>query len=400
MRIDFDNSEGDLALQLIDPDNNTVNVNTSNDFEEISLAGKKQGKYFVKISGVNGVTNPSYTLSIDGTQIPEADSLEPGNETPLQAYDLKDLNTGSRYSAMDAWNFGLAIRRQEIKTGKIIGNIYYKGWTPIVDPGYYRPPYIPSYPSYPIYQPRPVRPRYPIYQPPIYQPIYRPIYSPFLTNTQIKQVSSFVDSWLQPGNGGLLFNFLSSRGSEDGTLSSLSIHTPTDQDWFKFELSSDGQKGQNIVIDFDHNQGNLQLEIYEAFNPNNTTQNDYQKYLVERINGNGDTEEISLSGLAKGSYYARVTGVNGSTNPYYNLTLNTPPQVTQTEDFTEPNNSNSSPYDLRTVEGSLAVVGLSIHNTTDQDWFQFTTKGIGKTDHKVRIDFSDSQGDLDLILYN
>nr|NCR10038.1 T9SS type A sorting domain-containing protein [Microcystis aeruginosa LG13-11] len=458
VRIDFDNSEGDLALQLIDPDNNTVNVNTSNDFEEISLAGKKQGKYFVKVVGITGVTNPSYTLSIDGTQIPEADSLEPGNETPLQAYDLKDLNTGSRrlYSALVGGNFGYAIGIAESNTNRIYQNMISNGITPIVNINYVRSvtggsaPYYTSSSSY-------YSPYYSSYYSPYYSSYYSPYYSSYYYSSSIinnfnnnfngvKDIYNILGSvgltgndysrwkddyfsrmgWNDRGNYTIGNNsyrnsssyrsssnssfaavkswweglYPGSRNAEDGTLSSLSIHSSTDQDWFKFELSSDGQEGQNSIIDFDHNQGNLQLELYEAFNPNTTTQNDYQKYLVDKVNGNGDTEEISLSGLAKGSYYVRVTGVNGSTNPYYNLTLNTPPQLTQTEDFTEPNNSNSSPYDLRTVEGSLAVVGLSIHNTTDQDWFQFTTKGIGKTDHKVRIDFSDSQGDLDLILYN
>ncbi len=157
-------------------------------------------------------------------------------------------------------------------------------------------------------------------------------------------------------------------------LPNLSIHTATDQDWFKFELSQDGEAGQFVAINFDHDLGDLKLELFEAFNTTtNTTEAQYQKYRVELANGDSDTEQISLAGLAKGSYYARVSG---ATNPNYRLTLSAPPSLEEAGDWSEPNNSNSSSYDLRTVEGSRILTGLSIHSAIDTDWFQFTTKGL------------------------
>ncbi|MDD1437975.1 PPC domain-containing protein, partial [Dolichospermum sp. ST_sed10] len=66
VRINFENAAGNLALQLIGPDGQIYNADTSNNFEEISLAGKGTGTYYVKVSGVSGATNPNYSLVVDG----------------------------------------------------------------------------------------------------------------------------------------------------------------------------------------------------------------------------------------------------------------------------------------------------------------------------------------------
>ncbi|MFM9157652.1 MAG: hypothetical protein ACKOPK_06960, partial [Dolichospermum sp.] len=62
-------------------------------------------------------------------------------------------------------------------------------------------------------------------------------------------------------------------------LENLSIHTSTDTDWFKFELSGSGEEGQ-VAISFDNNLGDLQLELFEAF-ATNTPASQYQSYLVD-----------------------------------------------------------------------------------------------------------------------
>ena len=216
--------------------------------------------------------------------------------------------------------------------------------------------------------------------------------SGIFANNQFAAASSNLDPLL----GLLGLNFRNGNSQNLALVPDLSIHTNADKDWFKFELNQDGETGQFIAINFDHDLGDLQLELFEAFDTNaNTTETQYQKYLVELANGDGDTEQISLAGLAQGEYYIRVSG---EVNPNYNLTLSAPPLLDSTGDFTEPNNSSSNAYDLREVEGTRFLSGLSIHNQTDTDWFQFTTKDMGKDSHVVRIDFSHAQGDLDLIL--
>ncbi|WP_035367395.1 pre-peptidase C-terminal domain-containing protein, partial [Dolichospermum circinale] len=323
VRINFENAVGNLALQLIGPNGQPYNANTSCNFEEISLAGKGIGTYYVKVSGVGGATNPNYSLVVDGPAALRADALEP-NDSPAAAYNLRNR------VRRNAGNNGVVSSNSpngNVYTGR--DNPYSNGYNPAVGSS------------------SPVR---------------------TVTNNRI-----------------------------DNPLENLSIHTSTDTDWFKFELSSSGQEDQFVAISFDNNLGDLQLELFEAF-ATNTPASQYQSYLVNSSNNSGDNEQISLAGLTAGSYYVRISGVDGATNPLYALTLNT--ATINQGDFAEANNTSSTAYDLRTVDGTRTLNNLSIHTDTDQDWFKFTTLRTGQAANKVRIDFSHDQGDIDLVLYN
>ncbi|MDD1462567.1 clostripain-related cysteine peptidase, partial [Dolichospermum sp. ST_sed2] len=321
VRINFENAAGNLALQLIGPDGQIYNADTSNNFEEISLAGKGTGTYYVKVSGVSGATNPNYSLVVDGPPALRADALEP-NDSPAEAYNLRDRIRVSRSGSNDG----------SLPTDSgIDDNPYSNGYNP---------------------------------------------YST-TTNTPTRTVSN---------------------PRTQNPLENLSIHTATDADWFKFDLSSTGETDQFIGITFDNNLGDLQLELFEAF-ATDTSVSEYQNYLVDSFNNSDDSEQISLAGLTAGSYYVRVSGVNGATNALYSLTLNTATTPNQ-GDFAEANDTSSTAYDLRDVDGSRTLDNLSIHTNADQDWFKFTTLRTGQEANKIRIDFSHEQGDLDLILYN
>ncbi|MFN5990091.1 MAG: pre-peptidase C-terminal domain-containing protein, partial [Dolichospermum sp.] len=322
VRINFENAVGNLALELIGADGQTYNANTSSNFEEISLAGKGIGTYYVRVSGVGGATNPNYSLVIDGPVALSADALEP-NDSPAAAYNLRNR---TRRSAGNDSAAGSNSANNNVYTGR--DNPYGDDYNPLTGSN----------------------------------PLVRTV----INRTQ-------------------------------NPLENLSIHTSTDTDWFKFELSSSGQEDQFVAISFDNNLGDLQLELFEAF-ATNTPASQYQSYLVDSSNNSGDNEQVSLAGLTAGSYYVRVSGVNGATNPLYAIALNT--GTINQGDFAEANNTTSTAYDLRTVDGTRTLNNLSIHTDTDQDWFKFTTLRPGQGANKVRIDFSHDQGDIDLVLYN
>ncbi|MFM6089603.1 MAG: pre-peptidase C-terminal domain-containing protein, partial [Dolichospermum sp.] len=321
VRINFENAVGNLALQLIGADGQTYNANTSSNFEEISLAGKGIGTYYVRVSGVGGATNPNYSLVIDGPAALRPDALEP-NDSPAAAYNLR--NRTSRNAGNDGAVSPNAANNN-VYTGR--DNPYSNGYNPAVG-----------------------------------------------SSPPVRTVNNRTQNPLE----------------------NLSIHTSTDTDWFKFELSGSGEEGQ-VAISFDNNLGDLQLELFEAF-ATNTPASQYQSYLVDSSNNSGDNEQVSLAGLTAGSYYVRVSGVNGATNPLYAIALNT--GTINQGDFAEANNTISTAYDLRTVDGTRTLNNLSIHTDTDQDWFKFTTLRPGQAANKVRIDFSHDQGDIDLVLYN
>ncbi|MCH2506413.1 MAG: hypothetical protein MK125_12780, partial [Dehalococcoidia bacterium] len=80
VRLDFDNSHGNIDLELLD-DNGTLGdeSRTSRDYERISMFEKPEGWYYARISGRNGDTNDGYRLSINppANQPPVVETLTP-----------------------------------------------------------------------------------------------------------------------------------------------------------------------------------------------------------------------------------------------------------------------------------------------------------------------------------
>jgi hypothetical protein len=90
------------------------------------------------------------------------------------------------------------------------------------------------------------------------------------------------------------------------------------QDWFRFTTSATGTTSNTISLNFQNAQGNLQLELYNSSGT-----------LLATSAGTGNSESISLSGRVAGTYYGRVYGASGATNPNYSLIVN-PPATTTT----------------------------------------------------------------------
>ena len=44
----------------------------------------------------------------------------------------------------------------------------------------------------------------------------------------------------------------------------VALHAAQDEDWFQFDLLSTGAAGNQVRVDFLNNQGNLDLELYQA----------------------------------------------------------------------------------------------------------------------------------------
>lgn len=95
------------------------------------------------------------------------------------------------------------------------------------------------------------------------------------------------------------------------TISGLALNDSAD--WFKFTTSSTGSSSSNVTINFLHSQGDLVLELYNSAG----TQVGY-------ADGYGNSEQLSLNGLAAGAYYVKVSGYLGALNPSYSLTINPP----------------------------------------------------------------------------
>ncbi|MGK7941720.1 MAG: CARDB domain-containing protein, partial [Crocosphaera sp.] len=109
-----------------------------------------------------------------------------------------------------------------------------------------------------------------------------------------------------------IFNPIDGEIKESG----LSIHNPSDFDWFKFNLSETGTSEHSITIDFLHSLGDLDLELWQ--NVNNIWEQ------IDESTSVNDQELISLENLSPGDYWLKIYGYGGETNPDYSLTINLP----------------------------------------------------------------------------
>jgi hypothetical protein len=82
-----------------------------------------------------------------------------------------------------------------------------------------------------------------------------------------------------------------------------------DADWLAFTVTS----GFTASITFSHAAGDLELEIYSG---------QTLAYVTGSYSGNDD-ETVSKSGLAAGTYWARIFGAAGETNPKYCFDVST-----------------------------------------------------------------------------
>ncbi|WP_020468820.1 SBBP repeat-containing protein [Zavarzinella formosa] len=175
----------------------------------------------------------------------------------------------------------------------------------------------------------------------------------------------------------------------------LSIDSSADEDWFKFSTSSAGLAGHLAAIDFVNTEGDLDLRLYDTSGA-----------LISASTGNTDTEQTSLQGLAAGTYYLRVSGFSGATQPSYNLRI-VAPEAAILPDRLESTGGNQTRQTASVVQtpgqtklvGSQSLVDLSLTGT-DTDWYRFTTVGKGTAQHDIVMTYPAANGTLGLELYN
>ncbi len=168
----------------------------------------------------------------------------------------------------------------------------------------------------------------------------------------------------------------------------LTIHNADDADYYKFTTSAEGGKDDAVRITFSHARGDLDMRLLNS-----------DGVVVSSSNSTRDVEEISLKGLAAGTYYVHVLGFSGASNPAYNLRLVTPQSVVPADAF-EPNNSREQAAQLVATNGEAIFQNLTINSTTDQDWYRFNVSTKPTTQNRVSIAFSHAVADLDIELYS
>lgn len=177
-------------------------------------------------------------------------------------------------------------------------------------------------------------------------------------------------------------------------VTNLSIHETKDDDYYVFSSIYPGRVSVDIY--FDHNQGDLRLELYSGKYPDGAP----WRYFLTESNTDGDHERVEYNQWFDGqtTYYARVAGVNGATNPAYTLVVHTPGQYGIGADRYEP--INDDPYQTigLVVPGNPALTKLTIHDPDDVDYFRLIASQSGSV--TVDIAFANVLGNLDLEIYD
>lgn len=124
-------------------------------------------------------------------------------------------------------------------------------------------------------------------------------------------------------------------------------------DWFRFTTSATGTSTSTVSISFLNSQGNLQLALYNS-----------SGVQVGSSLGTGNSESVSLNGLAAGTYHVDIFGASGVANPNYSLTV-TPPTTTTTP--------TSSGFQITLSMSGLTTNQQSIFQQAANRWSQVIT---------------------------
>ena len=121
---------------------------------------------------------------------------------------------------------------------------------------------------------------------------------------------------------------------------------------------------------------------------------------LQTINNAGAGAADSATGVAVvggQTYYVGVSGALRSQTGSYTVGVDFNPDAI-VDDGYEQNDAPGAASDLGTVTGQRVISNLVMADAGD--WYKFTTAAAASAANYVRIDFSHSQGDLDLQLYD
>ncbi|MDX1963358.1 MAG: CARDB domain-containing protein [Pirellulales bacterium] len=104
-------------------------------------------------------------------------------------------------------------------------------------------------------------------------------------------------------------------------------------DWYKFSTTATGTSNSRVTLNFSHAQGDLDAALYDA-----------NGRLLTSSTGVGNSETLSLANRAAGTYYVRVYGYRGVTNPSYTMGI-------------QANSSTPIPTGTRDLSGAVFNAG-------------------------------------------
>ena len=170
-------------------------------------------------------------------------------------------------------------------------------------------------------------------------------------------------------------NDTSSTATDLGTLSTmltiedLTIHSDTDKDFLQFKTAYAGET--QINLSFSHLGGDIDAILTSS----NGTEIAYGS-------SGDDDEAITFQSSGDDTYTLEVYGFDGAIHRDYDLTI-TPKQLNSRRDDYENNDTAAQAVDVRDARASFN--DLTLHNSSDQDWFKFSIAETAGSSNKVQV---------------
>ena len=108
--------------------------------------------------------------------------------------------------------------------------------------------------------------------------------------------------------------------------------------------------------------------------------------------------ELDLSNFLEGSYLIQVSGEQTNYDLDLKIVQDSESTIVQPDRF-ENNNSSTDAELIRLDNKSILLEDLTIHDSTDSDWFRFSIPAGSTESSGITIQFNNSEGDLDLELH-
>jgi Lysyl oxidase/Bacterial pre-peptidase C-terminal domain len=373
IELSFIHEEGGLDLAVYDGNQTLLSSSTSSTgAEHIAISALQGETYYLHVYGSGGALNPSYQLEIDGPALPP-DYLEP-NDSLAAPYDLGTVSflllsglsihaSGNddyfQFTAESTADFNLSLAfdhllgdvelevydsnemllgastsaddRESVVIHAIQGDTYLiraYGYAGATNSAY----------------------DLTIEGPP--QPDALEVNNTFATASDLGLVG-------------------------DLHLSFLSIHEPFNDDYYALTAASNGLIDISVLTE--HDRGDVDLAVYDGS----------QSFLADSTSTE-DFEQLSIAALAGETYYIKVYGFGGDTNPDYQLLIDGPAIP---PDAYEPNDSFATAYDFGTTE-HFAAAGLSIHASGNDDYYKLMAPATGPL--FIDLSFTHALGNLDV----
>lgn len=372
VRLDLNNDNGNLDLYVYEQ-NGTTEVGSDGggwDTQEVSLAGKPAGIYYVRVVGVGGAGNQNYTLQILPPAAASDDLYETNNtkadaDGPTSPANLglltaaKHLPNLVSYGNEDWFRFetaGVSTIANYVRLDLINGNgnldlfVYEQNGTTEVgsDGGGWDTQEVsltgkPAGTYYVCVRGAGYNIGNAAYSLQIVAPSAAPD-DPYETN------NNKIDADRAPG----LFSPNLGQIAGSRTLSNLVVNG--NEDWFRFSLASQATDDDLVRIDLKNQDGNLDLYVYKS---NGVTE-------VGSDGGGWDTQQVSLAGQGAGVYYVRVKGAGYNVgNASYDLQIIAPGSGLSIEPVTVMEGDGGTVNAVFTVSRSNGSTPFTVSYATD-----------------------------------